>query len=85
MEQSQIDIAKQIVNAMKTSGRDDIPVVGPPGEAPPPGSSPETLARFEKAEDAYHRHLMNMTSAELAKDPVAQRDLLLATIAGLNK
>jgi len=83
MDQSQIDLAKQITRALQTSGRSDIPVCAAPGEPPPPGSSPEAVARFEKAEDAYHRHLMNLTSAELSKDPASQRALLMATLKAL--
>jgi len=94
MEQSQIDLAGRIVNALKTSGRDDVPAADHPGEPPAADAPASSKERYAKAMDAYHSHLQNLPAHALADFPgdsaairakkaQQRRDLMTASLEAL--
>jgi hypothetical protein len=61
--------AQNILNALCTSGRTDVPPADHPGLCPAADQPASSHARYEKALDAYHAHLNNLPASAFADFP----------------
>jgi hypothetical protein len=80
MDANQQKLAQDIVNALSTSGRTDVPVVAKP-EALPANADEKAKASYERHMDAHVAHLYNKNPATLTPDE--RTTLAQATLAGL--
>ena len=97
MDKSQSQFAQDILNALATSGRTDIPAVDRPDDLPG-GADQKAIEANSRHRDAYHAHLNNLPASAFADFPTdtpevrakkaqQRKDLFTASLEalGLNK